>query len=678
MSTANVVQVDGRAIPIEGERNLLELIRKGGVDLPTFCYHSELSVYGACRLCLVDIEGRGILGACSTPPEPGMKLRTNTDELREIRKISVELLLANHNQSCPTCHKSDSCQLQMLARQLGVRDVRFKPVHAPAPVDLSSQALLRDPNKCVLCGDCVRMCSEIQSVGAIDFAYRGHDAAVVPAFGRGLGEVECVDCGQCARVCPTGALAPRPEIEEVWAAIDNPRKTVVAQIAPAVRVALGECFGLPPGSITVNQMVAALKTLGFDQVYDTSFAADLTVFEEGTELLARKARGGKLPLFTSCCPAWVKFAEFNFPDLLGNLSTCRSPQQMFGSLLKEALPEQLNVAREDVVVVSAMPCTAKKSEAKRPEFTRDGAPDVDHVITTVELAQMIRAAGIRFHDLEPQAFDMPFSFATGAGVIFGSSGGVTEAVLRFVASKLGGTHAVDFREVRGEGGMRESTVQINGTTLKVVVVHGLRNARAVAESVRAGTADWDVVEVMACPGGCSGGAGQPVQRDAGASSERAKGLYRIDKMMQLQRSQDNVFVSEIYTKWLGEPNSPKAHDLLHTHYQSHRRLDKTEIPLVTPSAGEKQPVNVCLGTNCFLKGSEGILRGLLRHAGERGGEDRLDIRASFCMEHCECSPTVRIDGQIHAPCSLEEAAELVDERLERSNGRDVDRTSKRH
>ncbi|MGD0911541.1 MAG: [Fe-Fe] hydrogenase large subunit C-terminal domain-containing protein, partial [Terracidiphilus sp.] len=327
--TQPTLTIDGKTVLIEGERNLLELVRKAEIDLPTFCYHSELSVYGACRLCLVQVEGRGIMGACSTPPEPGLKIQTTTPEIREIRRIAVELLLANHDQQCPTCARSANCQLQMLAQRLGIRKVRFKPVHAPVPIDDSSPSLIRDPNKCVLCGDCVRMCSEIQGIGAIDFAHRGHDVCVTPAFGKQLGDVECVNCGQCASVCPTGALTPKPEVDEVWSLLADPEMTVVVQIAPAVRVGLGECFGLKPGEITTGQIAAALRRLGFDQVYDTAFAADLTVVEEGTEFLKRKSEGGKLPMFTSCCPGWVKYAEQYFPDLLPNLSSCRSPQAMF-------------------------------------------------------------------------------------------------------------------------------------------------------------------------------------------------------------------------------------------------------------------------------------------------------------------------------------------------------------
>ena len=420
-------------------------------------------MYGACRLCLVDVEGRGVMGACSTPPEPGLKVKTTTAEIREIRRIAVELLLANHDQQCPTCPRSANCQLQNLAQRLGIRKVRFKPVHEPVPLDESSPSLVRDPNKCVLCGDCVRVCSEIQGIGAIDFAHRGHDVSVKPAFGKQLGDVECVNCGQCASVCPTGALTPKSEVDQVWALLADPKATVVVQIAPAVRVGLGECFGMQPGEITTGKIVAALKHLGFDQIYDTSFAADLTVVEEGTEFLKRKAEGGKFPMFTSCCPGWVKYAEQYFPDLLPNLSTCRSPQAMFGSLLKELLPEQLKVERKNLKVVAIMPCTAKKFEAQRPEFSTDGQQDVDHVLTTQELAHMIQSAGLLFNSLQPESFDMPFGFYTGAGVIFGNSGGVMEAVVRYAAEKVSGgkLERVEFQELRGDSGLREAKINVD-------------------------------------------------------------------------------------------------------------------------------------------------------------------------------------------------------------------------
>ena len=661
--------IDGKPVMIEGERNLLDLIRKANIDLPTFCYHSDLSVYGACRLCIVQVEGRGIVGACSTPPEPGLKVQTTTQEIREIRKITVELLLANHVQGCLTCSKSMNCQLQSLAQRLGIKDVRFKPVHKPVPADESSPSLVRDPNKCVLCGDCVRMCWEIQGIGAIDFSHRGSQAMVQPAFGKNLGEVECVNCGQCASVCPTGALTPKSEVEQVWQTLGDKTKTVAVQIAPAVRVGLGECFGLAPGALTTGQIVAALRQIGFHQVYDTSYSADLTVIEEATEFLERKTKGEKLPQFTSCCPGWVKYAEQYFPELLPNLSSCKSPQQMLGALLKAWLPEQMGIKREDLKVVSIMPCTAKKFEARRPEMAVNGDPDVDNVLTTQELAHMIQSSGIMFDKLQPDAFDMPFGFFSGAGVIFGNSGGVTEAVLRFAAEKVTGKklEKVEFQQVRGDSGLREATIAVNGTELKLAVVHGLRNARVVAEQIKAGKSNYDLIEVMACPGGCVGGAGQPVTTDRGARAKRTTGLYQADKMLQLRKPQDNVFVTEAYTKFLGEVGGHKAHELLHTGYQSRRRISDESMTLLQSHSKEKHRVSVCLGTNCYLKGSQQILSELLKHAEVSGIEDHVDIRAAFCYEKCEGGPTVTVDGETISNCTVEKALAVMHSKIELNN-----------
>jgi len=664
MTANEFVTIDGKQVRLEGEPNLLELIRKAGIDIPTFCYHSELSVYGACRLCLVDIEGRGIVGSCSTPPEPGMVVRTSTEEIREIRKINIELLLADH-PSCTTCSKSNACQLQNLARRLGVEEVRFKRTRAPLPIDKSTPSLVRDPNKCVLCGDCVRVCSEIQGIGAIDFAHRGQHAMVVPAFGKNLSEVECVYCGQCAAVCPTGAITPRSEVEGVWKELDNPKKTVVAQIAPAVRVALGESFGLPAGKVTTGQIVAALKAMGFDQVYDTSFAADLTVIEEATEFLMRKQKGERLPQFTSCCPAWVKFAEQYFSDLLDNLSTCRSPQQMFGALAKTTLPEQLDVPVENLVVVSIMPCTAKKAEARLEKFRTGSRPDVDYVLTTQELARMIEEAGIDFRGLQPESLDLPLGFKTGAGVIFGNSGGVSEAVLRYASERLSGFKQpqIEYLEVRGEEGIREAEVTVNGKTLKLAVVHGLANARKIAEAVRAGKCEYDLVEVMACPGGCIGGAGQPVSRNmTQARKERTRGLYAADKMLQLHKSQDNHYVAACYKETLGEVGGEKAHRLLHTHYQNRRRIADEEMALLGGGEGPI-PVRVCVGTNCYVRGSQDLLHRLIRHVEQRGLEGQVKVSASFCFENCGCGPNVTVGGVRIEHCTFEKACEELESQL---------------
>lgn len=650
--------IDGRKIAIEGEKNLLELVRKAGIELPTFCYHSDLSVYGACRLCLVDVEGRGILGACSTPPEPGMVIQTNTQELREIRKISIELLLANHDRECTSCVRSGSCQLQDIARRLGITKIRYRSIYEPKPVDISSTSLIRDPNKCVLCGDCVRYCDEIQSVGAIDFAYRGHEASVLPAFGHDLASTECVNCGQCAAVCPTGALAPASEIDQVWQAINDPNTVVVAQIAPAVRVAIGEQFGLDYGLNTTGQVVAAMKRMGFNIVYDTSFTADLTVVEEANEFIARKTGGERLPLFTSCCPGWVKFAEQYFPQLLGNLSSCRSPQQMMGAMVKHTLPSQLGRERKDVVMVSVMPCTAKKFEARRPEFKNNGSPDVDFVLTTQELARMIEQSGLSLEKLHPSSFDMPMGFKTGGGVIFGNSGGVTEAVLRYAVGKMTGNNPVDpeFEEIRGEESLRIVRTEVGGLELKLAIVHGLAKAREVMNRILDGSLIVDLVEVMACPGGCIGGAGQPVSREiALRRRERAKALYNTDRLLDLHCSQENHFVNECYQKYLGEPGSREAHRLLHTHYHHRRRTSAEEVALTkaVETGDGLLAVRVCAGTGCFLRSSQAIIQGLMKHVEANDLGDRVLVQASFCFEMCGEGPNVAVGDKIISQATLE-------------------------
>jgi NADH-quinone oxidoreductase subunit G len=653
---SETLTIDGFKVQIQGERNLLEVIRKAHIELPTFCYHSELSIYGACRLCMVDVEGRGTVASCSTLPEPGMRVRTQTAAIREMRKVNLELLLASGNHDCPTCAKSGSCKLQSLAQRLGVDRVRFNAPREEKPLDLSSPGLVRDPNKCVLCGDCVRVCSEIQGLGVLDFTRRGAQVTVAPAFDKPMDDVDCVQCGQCSAVCPTGAIVVRQDVERVHAALADPAKTVVVQVAPAVRVALGEMFRLQDDGLAMGRATAALRRLGFDKVFDTAFTADLTIMEEGAEFLARRAEGGTLPLFTSCCPAWVRFMEQEYATELPNLSTCRSPQQMFGSLAKETLPAELGIRREDLVVVSVMPCTAKKSEALRPEFATDGNPDVDFVLTTQELGRMVQDAGIALEELEPEGMDMPFGVKTGGGIIFGNSGGVTEAVVRNLVGVLGEGTVID--EVRSTKGRRTVDLDLPGGGIRVAVVHGLANARALMEDIKAGREKADFVEVMACPGGCSGGAGQPVA--AGATrARRADSIRRLDASMDLRVPKENSYVSQVYKDRLGEPNSHEAHRLLHTHYAVRRRIQGDGIAL-TPEGPGRIPVTVCVGTSCHLRGSQKLLQELLRTLEERELDGEVEVKATFCMEACDRGPTVRVGGATLHRADLPQVLDLVD------------------
>ncbi len=622
--------IDGKEVEIENERNILELCRKVGIDIPTFCYQPELSIYGACRMCLVDIEGRGILSSCSTPPEAGMKILTNTSEIRKLRRTTMELLLASHPQDCLKCGKSTTCKLQEIARKVGVKNIRYKHLPKKIKADHSSYSLVRDPAKCILCGNCVRMCSEIQGVGAINFVNRGSNSIVMTAFGKDMNKTECVNCGQCAAVCPTGALQIRSEVEEVMDAINDPDKTVVVQIAPAVHVAVGELFGLPAGEQSTKKIVSALKALGVDYVYDTCFTADMTIVEEATEFVERKKNGGVFPMFTSCCPAWIKFAETYYPSLLDNISSCRSPQQMFGSVVREAMPAVCGKPNKDIVSVSIMPCTAKKFEARRPEFNHDGQPDVDYVLTTQELGELLSSSGIDLAHVPPMELDKPLGMSTGGGIIFGVTGGVMEAVLRYAAEVVGGLKdAVEFKEVRGEEGIREAEVMLNGEPLRLAVVHGLANARKIAEQAVAGTCKYDLIEVMACPMGCVGGAGQPVSVGAAKKKLRAQGLFNSDRANQMRKAQENSAVKECYEKYLGGcAASHKAHEALHTHYVSRPRIADMETDLIR---GGINPVEIELnfaGMN-MKKGVEKLTGEILAKVRENKWTDKVKVKVVF-------------------------------------------------
>jgi len=554
--TDNYMMIDGMPVAIDGEKNLLELIRKVGVELPTFCYYSELSVYGACRMCMVENQWGGMEAACSTPPKKGMEIYTNTPRLRKYRKMILELLLSNHCRDCTTCGKNGECRLQELALRFGIDRVRFANQKNQPKMDESSRCIARDESKCILCGDCVRMCSEVQHVGAIDFVGRGSGMTVAPAFLEPIANSCCVGCGQCAAVCPTGAIVVKNDTAKVWDALMDADTKVVVQIAPAVRVGIGRELGIKNGENAMGRVVAALRRMGFDQVFDTTTGADLTVLEESNELLER-LESGKLPLFTSCCPAWVNYAEQFHPELLGQVSTCRSPMEMFAAVLKEHFRK---TSGKKVVCVAVMPCTAKKFEASREEFQRGGTPLVDYVITTKELIQMIRESGLVFSKLPPEGVDMPFGMASGAGVIFGVSGGVAEAVLRRLQDDKSpaALSVLAFRGVRGLEGVREARVTVGEKELSIAVASGLANAEKLIQAMKDGQARYDFVEVMACPGGCVSGAGQPFVSGAGRR-QRREGIYEADRMSGIKRAEENPVLLPLYNGLL----KGRVHELLH-------------------------------------------------------------------------------------------------------------------
>ena len=561
--------IDGRKVEFTDEPNVLSVIRNADIDIPTLCYHSELSVYGACRLCTVEDERGKTFASCSEPPRDGMVIYTNTPRLMKYRKMILELLLAAHCRDCTTCIKSGECQLQALAHRMGVTTVRFENTKEQYPLDFSSPSIVRDPNKCILCGDCVRMCDNVQSVNAIDFAYRGTKALVTPAFNKKIAETDCVNCGQCRVVCPTGAISINTNIEVIWDFLADKNTKVIAQIAPAVRVAVGDQFGLPRGENVMGKLVNVLHRLGFDEVYDTSYGADLTVIEESEELLERLASGENLPLFTSYCPAWVKFCENRYPDLAKNLSTCRSPQQMFGAVIREYYKDPEKNGGKRIVSVSIMPCTAKKEEILRPESSTNGKQDIDYVLTTTELITMIRKSGIRFENLEIEASDMPFGIGSGAGVIFGVTGGVTEAVLRRLREGHNRVEMdkIKFSGVRGEEGLKEVEFDYNGRTIHAAVVSGLGNADALMKKIQKGEVHYDFVEVMACRRGCIMGGGQPVPAGPRSRIARSKGLYDTDINTQIKKSNENPLILSLYDELL----KGKTHELLHRNFEAAKK-----------------------------------------------------------------------------------------------------------
>ena len=560
------ITIDGRKVEFTDEKNLLTIIRKAGIDIPTLCYHSELSTFGACRLCTVEDDRGRTFASCSEEPRDGMVIYTNTGKLKRYRKLIIELLLAAHCRDCTTCVKSGDCNLQTLAHRFGVTSVRYSNYREQKPLDFSSPSIVRDPNKCILCGNCVRVCTELQGVGALDFAFRGSEAMVMPAFDKEIAKTDCVNCGQCQIFCPTGAISIRHNREAVWEALADPETRVIAQVAPAVRVAVGSAFGLPKGKSVMGKIVNVLHRMGFDEVYDTAFSADLTVVEESAEFLDRLKNNGKLPLLTSCCPAWVKFVGDHFPDYKEHVSTCRSPQGMMSAVTKEYFRDPEHSQGKKTVMVSFMPCTAKKMEAKRPNSFTNGEQDTDYVITTTEFIDMIRMTGIDFAELEPESSDIPFGFGSGGGVIFGVTGGVTEAVIRHLVPGHDKATLESIAEcvVRGEnedGLIREFSVPYEGIELNICVVSGLANARKVMEQVQNGEKNYHLIEVMACRRGCIMGGGQPRLAGDRTKAARKEGIYRADNVAVIKKCDENPMVMSLYEGFL----KGKEHELLHNH-----------------------------------------------------------------------------------------------------------------
>ena len=571
----NTLIINGKQVEYTNEPNLLEVIKKAGFNVPTLCYRPDLTQFGACRMCVVEVEypnGRVVINSsCTMPPEANIKVKTNSERVRRIRKTVLELLLSNHDRECTTCEKSGECELQQYAEEYCVKNLKYtkKEKKDYLPIDDTNPVLVRDPNKCILCGACVRACAEYQGHAVLGFANRGSKTVVQPMAGKHLSDVDCVFCGQCQAVCPTGALTINYELDKTWHAINDKTKKVVVQMAPSVRVALGEAFGLKPGENVIGKIYAALREMGADLIFDTNFSADLTIMEEANEFIQRLTTKQNLPLFTSCCPAWVRYLETQHPDMLNHLSTCKSPQGMLSPLLKEMLPKTYEgYKKEDIVVLSIMPCTAKKVEAKRAELQNE----TDIVLTTKEFARMIKSAGIDFANIEPQKADSPFGQYTGAGTIFGASGGVAEAAVRTAYYMVTGEELanLDVKPMRGvdkNARSKEATLDIKGTPVTVRVVSTLKEAEKCIQEIKSGTAKFDILEVMACPGGCVNGGGQPVScNDTTIKEQRAQGLYVEDAHLAVRCSHKNTDVQKLYKEYLEKPGSHKAHELLHTTY----------------------------------------------------------------------------------------------------------------
>lgn len=573
------LKINGKAVSVPGGTTILDAARKAGIKVPTLCYLRDINAIGACRVCVVEVKGaRSLVAACVYPVSEGMEVITNSKKVLDSRRTTVELLLSDHKKECLYCVRSGNCELQDLSTELGCETGKYSGETNEYDLDFSTPYLVRDNNKCILCRRCVAACKNYQGVSVIGANARGFDTHIGCTFEKELSEVDCVGCGQCITVCPTGALHEKEEIDDVIKALNDSSKYVIFGTAPATRVGIGEEFGYSVGSNCEGKMVAAIKALGADEVFDVDFTADLTIMEEGTEFLSRVKEGGVLPMMTSCSPAWIKFVEHNYPELIPNLSSCKSPQQMFGAIVKTYYAEKIGKDPKDIVVVSIMPCTAKKFEKTRPEMNAAGVPDIDYVLTTRELARLIKKNGILFNELEDAAYDAPLGIGSGAGLIFGVTGGVMEAALRTVREVLENKSygAIDFTEVRGAEGIKEATYNIAGIEVKVAVASGLANARVLCEQIKSGKCPYHFIEIMSCPGGCVNGGGQPiksayVRNNVDYRAMRTNAIYDTDQKMNLRKSHENPIIKELYKTYLGEPNSHKSHAILHTKYMARKK-----------------------------------------------------------------------------------------------------------
>ena len=564
------LKINNIDVSVPENTTILNAAKAYNIKIPTLCYYPDLNIKSDCRICVVEIVGqKGLVTSCSNYVREGMEIKTNSPRVLNARKTITELILANHDANCTACSRNLNCELQSLANKLGIDKNRFEPVLEMKPIDDYNSSLVRNPNRCIKCGRCIDMCKTIQGVNVIEYMNRGHEMIIAPAYGRYLSDEFCTFCGQCSSVCPVGAITEKDDTDEVWKVLHDPDKHVIVQVAPAVRVSIGEEVGKKPGAIVTGKLVTALKLLGFDRVFDTDFTADLTIIEEGNELIHRLKNNGVLPMMTSCCPGWISYAEQHYPDILEHISTCKSPQQMFGALAKSYYAERENINSKSLVVVSLMPCTAKKYEARREEMKVDGIHrDVDYVLTTRELGKMIKQMGIDFDSIKEMEFDHPFGITTGAAAIFGATGGVMEAALRTVSEVVNKTDLenIDFNEVRGMEGIKEATVKLGNKEVKVAVAHSLSHAKKLAEQVKNKTSPYTFIEIMCCPGGCIGGGGQPYGTTNKVKQDRINATYIVDKMMPIRKSHANPDILHLYDDYLVKPLSERSHNLLHTHY----------------------------------------------------------------------------------------------------------------